>query len=148
MIGRISFLIGAGIAIFGALIHWLAPLLGADWYAFLRSPQWVVDSARNGTWEAPVGAVVIGVLMFACALYAFAGAGILRWMPLVQTGLSVISPICLLRGLVLVPFLISAPEKLTGFDIVGSLIWFIAGLSFLSGTSAVRTLSRTSGITC
>ena len=147
MIGRYSFLVGAGIWLFGALIHWIAPLLGADWYAFLHSPEWVVDSARNSTWEAPFGAVVIGGLMFACALYALAGAGMIRRIPLLKTALVVISAIAIIRGLLPVPWLISAPERLSSFDIVGSLIWLLAGLSFLLGTaSRWRLLATTKSV--
>ncbi|WP_293931555.1 hypothetical protein [Iodobacter sp.] len=133
-IGHFSFLIGAGIALFGALIHWVAPLIGPDWYAFLTAPRWVVDSARNGTLEAPLSAVLIGFLMFTCAVYAFSGAGVMKRLPLLRTGLIVISSICLLRGLLLVPLLIRVPELLSAFDIVGSVVWFVAGLGFFVGT--------------
>lgn len=133
-LGRFSFLVGAGIGLFGALIHWVAPFLGPDWYAFLTSPQWVVASARNGGWEAPLGAAVVGGLMFACFLYALAGVGLMRGMPLLRTALCTISAVCLVRGLLLVPFLLKVPEKLSAFDIVGSLVWFTAGLGFLFGT--------------
>ena len=134
MIGRYAFLFGAGIWLFGALIHWVAPLLGADWYAFLHSPKWVVDSARNHTWQAPLGAVVIGSLMLTCALYALAGAGMILCIPLRKTALVIISTIAIGRGLLPVPWLISTPERLSSFDIIGSLIWLLAGLSLLLGT--------------
>lgn len=132
---HIAFLIGAGIAIFGAIIHWVAPFVGPDWYAFLTSPKWVVDSAQSGTIRAPVGAAVIGLLMFTCGLYAFSGAGIIRRLPLTRTGLIVISSICLLRGLLLVPFLLRVPNLLSAFDIVASLVWFAAGVAFFVGTA-------------
>ncbi|WP_211453178.1 hypothetical protein [Collimonas antrihumi] len=131
--GHLAFLVGAGIAVFGALIHWVAPFLGPDWYAFLHAPKWVVDSARNGTMAAPVGAVVIGFLMFTCASYAFSGAGLIRRLPFVKTGLAVISTICLLRSLLLVPYLVTVPKMLSAFDIVGSLVWFVAGVMFSVG---------------
>lgn len=131
---RLAFLCGAGIAIFGALIHWVAPLLGPDWYAFLTAPKWVVESARQGTLDAPVGGVVIGGLMFVCALYAFSATGLMRRLPLTKTALCVISTICLVRGLLLIPLLINVPERLTAFDIAASVVWFVAGLCFLVGT--------------
>lgn len=131
---RLVFLCGAGIAIFGALIHWIAPLLGPDWYAFLTAPNWVVESARRGTWDAPVGGAIIGGLMFLCALYAFSATGLMRRLPLMRTALCVISTICLVRGLLLIPLLIKVPERLTAFDITASVVWFIAGLCFLLGT--------------
>lgn len=131
---RLVFLCAAGIAIFGALIHWVAPLLGPDWYAFLTAPKWVVESARQGTWDAPLSGMMIGGLMFVCGLYAFSATGLMRRLPLTKTALCVISTICLVRGLLLIPLLIKMPERLTAFDITASVVWFVAGLCFLVGT--------------
>jgi len=133
-VSRNAFMVGAGIALFGALIHWIAPWIGPDWYAFLHAPASIVTSARTGTWLAPSGAVAIGALMFLCALYALSGAGIIRKIPLLRTALVIITTICVLRGLALIPFLMLVPSKLSGFDIVGSLVWLLAGVSFLLGT--------------
>ena len=72
--------------------------------------------------------------MFLCALYALSGAGIIRKICLLRTALVVITSICLLRGMVLIPLLVLVPGKLSDFDIVGSLVWFLAGLSYLLGT--------------
>ena len=133
-ISRNAFIVGASIGLFGALTHWAAPLIGPDWYAFLHSPASVVTSARTGSWLAPSGAVVIGALMFLCAVYAFSGAGIIRRIPLLRTALVVITAICVLRGLALVPVLVLLPGRASGFDIIASLVWLLAGLSFLLGT--------------
>ena len=131
---RFVFLCAAGIAIFGALIHWIAPLIGAEWYSFLTAPAWVVESARNGTWDAPIGGAVIGGLMMLCGLYAFSATGLIRRLPFSRTALCVITTICLVRGLLLIPFLIKVPQRLSAFDITASVVWFVAGLCFLVGT--------------
>ncbi|WP_269533765.1 hypothetical protein [Chitinimonas sp. BJYL2] len=133
VLGRFSFLVGAGIAFFGALIHSIAPVIGPDWYAFLHAPKWVVTSAQNGTWHAPIGTAVVGTLMFACGIYALSGLGVIKRIPLTTPALWTISSICLLRGGIIFPLLIKVPEKLSGFDIVASLVWFAAGLSFFLG---------------
>lgn len=133
---RLVFLCAAGIAIFGAVIHWIAPLLGPDWYAFLTAPHWVVESARQGTWDAPVGGTIIGGLMMLCGLYAFSATGLMRRLPLLKTALCVITAICLVRGLLLIPLLIKMPQRLTAFDITASVVWLIAGVCFLVGTIA------------
>lgn len=131
--GRYAFLLAAGISMFGALIHWVAPLLGPDWYAFLQAPPSVVDSARAGTWFAPTGALAIGALMFVCALYALAGAGYLRWLPFAQMAQGTIAAVCLLRGLLVLPYLYKFPDRVWTFDVVASVIWLAAGLGFLVG---------------
>ncbi|MBB5204047.1 hypothetical protein HNQ51_001340 [Inhella inkyongensis] len=128
---RLAALIGAGIAFFGTLIHWVAPLLGPDWYAFLTSPAWVVASARAQTWEAPAGALGVGALMGMCGLFALSAAGLMQRLPLLRAGLAVSALVCTLRGLLLIPFLIRVPERLTAFDITASLVWLLAGLCFV-----------------
>lgn len=128
-----ALLTGAAISLFGAVIHWISPLLGPDWYAWLRAPQFVVESARAGTWQAPTGAVVIGGLMFVCALYAWSAMGRMARLPLLRTALVVIAAIGLLRGLALLPYAWKVPQLLDTFDVVGSLVWFVAGLGFALG---------------
>ena len=131
--GRFAFLLAAAISLFGAVIHFAAPWLAPEWYAFLQAPPKVVASAQAGTWFAPAGAAAIGVLMFICCLYALAGAGRLRWLPFVQMAQGAIAAICLLRGLLVVPYLYKFPDRAWTFDVIASLIWLAAGLGFLTG---------------
>lgn len=131
--GRYAFLLAAAISLFGALIHFVAPLLGPEWYAFLQAPPKVVASARAGGLLAPAGAVGIGLLMLVCAAYALAGAGLLRWLPFAQMVQGTVAAVCLLRGLLVLPYLYKFPDRLLTFDAVASVIWFAAGLGFLVG---------------
>ncbi len=135
-ISKAAFSIASGIALFGAAIHWIAPFIGYDWYAFLGSPKWVLESARQQTLAAPAGAVAIGGLMGTCALYSLSGAAVIPRLPLLRLGIVTIALICLLRGLVLLPYLVLVPGTFTPFNVIGSAIWFIAGLGFATG--AVR----------
>lgn len=128
-----TFLAGGGIAIFGVVIHWISPFLGPDWYSFLRVPHFVIESARQKTWLAPTGMIIIGFLMLIGAVYALAGAGTIPRPPFTRTALITISLICLLRGLVIVPVLIFIPGTFIAFNVIGSLVWFIAGLGFAIG---------------
>ncbi|WP_057245487.1 hypothetical protein [Duganella sp. Root198D2] len=131
--GRFAFLLAAGISLFGALIHFVAPLLGPEWYAFLQAPPKVVASAQAGGLLAPTGAMAIGVLMLVCALYALAGAGLLRWLPFAQMVQGTVAAVCLLRGLLVLPYLYRFPERVWTFDAMASAVWFAAGLGFLVG---------------
>ncbi len=130
-----ALLTGASIFLFGAGIHWSAPLLGPDWYAFLEAPASVVASARQDTPLATVGVGVIGGLMFACALYGLAARSRTFRPPLLRTALVAISLVCLLRGLILIPLVLVYPGrfKTEGFDIVASVVWFLAGATYLMG---------------
>ena len=131
-IAHFSLLVAAAIALFGACIHWIAPALGPDWYAFLHAPAAAITSARNGTAFGPVGAFVIGALMFACALFGFSARGDLRYLPFTRAALVVISFICLTRGLIIIPYIIILP-KVPAFGLVAAAIWFVAGVGFFVG---------------
>ncbi len=109
-------------------------MIGVDWYKFLTSPQWVVASAKAQTWPAPVGAAVVGGLMFLCGAYACSGAGLVQRIPFLRSALCTISTICIVRGALIFLFMIKIPERLTAFDITASFVWLIAGICFLTGT--------------
>lgn len=131
-IAHFALLVASAIALFAAGIHWIAPLLGPDWYAFLHAPAAAVASARNGTAYGPSGALVIGALMFACALFGLSARGDLPYLPFTRAALVVISFICLARGLMIVPYVIILPSA-ESFELVASLVWFLAGLGFFVG---------------
>ena len=131
--GRFAFLLAAGISLFGALVHFAAPLLGSEWYAFLQAPPTVVASTQAGGLLAPAGAVSIGLLMLVCSAYALAGAGILRWLPFAQMAQGTVAAVCLLRGLLVLPYLYKFPDRIWTFAVMASAIWLAAGLGFLVG---------------
>jgi hypothetical protein len=132
-------LAGTG-AFLGGLLHVLALIGGPEWIAFLRAPEWAVESARQGTWIAPVGAMAITGLMWLCSTYAFSGAGRLRKLPLLRTALFSISFVCMVRGVILIPLVLMYPALLARigtFDIAASLIWLAIGVFFGLGLHGV-----------
>lgn len=130
------------IALIGVAIHVAAILAGASWYAYFGAPASVVQSARDGTWLAPVSALVIAGLMAICAAYAFSALGVIRRLPLLRTGLAGIAIICLLRALVLWPLMINHPALRNTFEIVAAIVWGLAGVGFVFGLRLVHMQSR------
>jgi hypothetical protein len=122
---------GGVIAAATAVWHLLCIIGGPSWYVFARAPQVIVDSAKQGTFLAPLGATVIASLMFACSVYSLSGAGLIRKIPLLMIALVSISLICLIRGLVTVPYLLSS--KLDTWELIASSGWFFVGVCFLMG---------------
>ena len=127
----------AGISAFlGGLLHVIALIGGADWIYFFHAPPSVVESARLGTWLAPVSTLLITVLMWLCGLYALSAAGYLRRLPLLRTGLFVVAFICIVRGLIFIPLIMINSAWLKRFDtfeIVASVIWLAIGIFFALG---------------
>ena len=130
--------LAAAIAAIGALVHVAAVPAGPAWYAYFGAPAGVVESARAGTWPAPVGALVIALLMATCAWYACAALGAVRRPPLLRTGLAAMAAVCLVRALLLPPLAVSHPELRTTFEVVAAILWGLAGIGFALGVTAAR----------
>ncbi|MBL8509317.1 hypothetical protein [Chitinimonas sp. JJ19] len=138
MLHRLALLLAAAIALFGAVIHFVAPLFGPGWYAFFGAPPQVVASAVAGSWLAPVSTLAIGGLMLLAGLYAFSAAGVMRRLPLTGAALWVLAVLCTLRGFILVPVWLWAPQLLTTFEVVAALVWLVAGLGYIAGVLVAR----------
>lgn len=130
--------VGGIIAGLTAVWHLLCIAGGPGWYAFARAPRAVVESARQGTLFAPVGAIVLATLFFACTAYALSGAGIIKKLPFLQSALVTISVICLVRALVVVPALLAG--RLGMWHIVTGIGWFFSGVCF--GMGALQQLKK------
>lgn len=127
-------LMSAGvIASASAIWHLLCIWGGPSWFAFARAPQQVIDSAQQGTLLAPIGTVFIASLMFACTVFAFSAAGIIRKVPLLKPALITISLLCTLRGLIAIPVLVT-PTGLDVWEVIASSVWFYVGVCFIVGT--------------
>jgi hypothetical protein len=124
-----------------ALLHLAVIAGGPDWYRFFGAGEAMAEMAEAGS---PVPALVttaIAALLAIWAAYAFAGAGLIRRLPLMRTALVAITAIYLLRGLLIVPILLS--PRPTSFDIWSSLIVLVYGIVHAVGTAlAWRDLSR------
>ncbi len=123
---------GGSISAVSAIWHLLMILGGPSWYAFARAPEYVVESAKEGTFVAPVGAIAIALLMFICTAYSLSGAGLIRKIPLLKSALVIISLLCLARGLYISPIFFRL-QIMGTWHIVASSVWFFVGLCYLAG---------------
>jgi len=120
-------------ALAGALIHVAAIAGGPEWFLYFRAPPQVVESARAGTWLAPVSALAIAGAMALCAAYAFSAAGRLPRLPLMRTALATIAAICLLRAVSTIPIYLYWPHLIDTFEVVAGIVWGVIGLGFAMG---------------
>ena len=127
-------LISAGfIASASAVWHLLCILGGPSWFAFARAPQQIIESAQQGTMLAPIGAVIVASLMFACTVFAFSAVGLIRKIALLKSALLTIALFCILRGLIAIPTF-STSTGLDMWQIVASTVWFYVGICFVAGS--------------
>ena len=115
-----------------ALLHIAVIVGGPDWYRFFGAGEAMAQMAERGS---PVPALItigIAAVLAVWAAYAFAGAGMIRRLPLMRTALVAISAIYLVRGLMIVPVLMKPHAP--GFDIWSSLIVLVYGAVYAVGT--------------
>ena len=86
-----------------ALLHLAIIAGGPDWYRFFGAGERMARMAELGLLRPALITLGIAAILAVWAAYAFAGAGLIRRLPLMRTALLAITAIYLLRGLVLDP---------------------------------------------
>jgi len=128
-----------------ALLHLAVIAGGPDWYRFFGAGEEMARMAEEGRLTPHLITVGIAAVLAAWAAYAFAGAGLIRRLPLMRTALVAITSIYLLRGLAIVPALLQEPAAGDSFAIWSSLIVLVYGIAYTLGTwRAWPALSRKS----
>jgi signal peptidase I len=117
-----------------ALLHLAIILGGPPLYRLFGAGERMVHAAEMGSIRPALITSGIALILLLWALYAFSGAGLIRRLPLLRTGLVLISAIYLLRGLAPVPMLILQPERVDAFVIWSSLTVLIYGICYAIGT--------------
>jgi hypothetical protein len=127
-----------------SLIHIGSIVQGPRWYRLFGAPEPLIRAVENGDPTLHWMTAGIALILAIWAAYAFAGAGLIRRLPMMRTALSAITAVYLLRGLVIVPALLN--PNAPAFDIWSSLIVLGFGLVYLVGTlRAWPSLSRKEG---
>ena len=131
---RNPWLIVAGLlSVTASLLHIGCIVGGPTWYRFFGAGEGMARAAERGDLYPALVTLAIAVLLAIAAAYAFAGAGLIRQLPLMRTALVVISAVFLLRGLALVPIAFT-PAAQTPFNIWSSLIVLGYGIFYAVGT--------------
>jgi hypothetical protein len=127
--------IGGWLSLIAAALHLACIIGGPDWYRFFGAGEGMARAAEQGSWTPALVTMGIAVVLMIWAAYAFSGAGWLPRLPLLRTGLFVISAIYLLRALVFVPLHMWRPQHSDSFAIWSSAIVLVYGLAYAIGTA-------------
>lgn len=122
------------LSVIAALLHLAIIMGGPQWYRFFGAGEKMASLAEQGSWRPAAVTFAIAVILFIWGLYAFSGAGLTRRLPLLKTGLVVISGIYLVRGLALIPVYFLKPHAVDAFLVWSSLICMVFGFSHVIGT--------------
>jgi hypothetical protein len=127
-------IVGGCLSLAAALLHLAVIGGGPDWYRFFGAGEEMARAAEQGRWMPHLLTIGIAAVLTVWALYAFAGAGLIRRLPLMRTALVVISLIYLARGLLIIPIMMSVSLAEAPFDYWSSLIVLVYGICYAVGT--------------
>lgn len=141
-----NYLIWSGVAATVAgLLHIAAIFGGPAWYRLIGATESIIQMVERGHSYPIVVVVVAAMILFACASYAFSGAGLIPRLPLLRTGLVLITAGMLIHGIAFIPMVLLWPEAmLIVYDgkgintilIVTSVLCLAAAASYALGTRA------------
>lgn len=124
---------GGTLSSLAALLHLAVIVGGPSWYRFFGAGEGMARMAEQGSFKPVAITLLIAAVLAIWAAYAFSGAALIRRLPLLRTGLVVISLIYLARGVG--PFLMPFRVDLGGgFIVWSSLIVLIYGVVYAAGT--------------
>jgi hypothetical protein len=126
--------IGGWLSLTASALHIACIMGGPDWYRFFGAGEALAQADARGSWVPAIMAFGIATILALWAAFAFSGAGRIKRLPLLRTGLVVISAIYLARGLLLIPLHLMRPQLTDSFAIWSSLIVFIYGVAYAVGT--------------
>ena len=130
--------LAGALSAFVALLHLVIIFLGAPAYRYFGAGERMARLAEQGSFTP--AAITLGLtLVFAVfSGYAFSGAGDLRRVPLLRTGLIGIGAIYTLRGLLLGPqlfwFFSGYRDAVPARQLLFSGVALLTGLAYLVGT--------------
>ncbi|WP_444890488.1 hypothetical protein [Microbulbifer sp. DLAB2-AA] len=134
MTGRFNYLELAGIlTLIVAGLHAGCILFGAEWYRFLGAGEAMAQMAEAGdSYPTIVTGIIVSVLLVWSA-YAFSGGGHIFRLPLLRTGLTLISLVLLVRALGFYFIMPAFPDNSLTFWLVSSALCFTLGVTYLLG---------------
>lgn len=126
--------LGGWLSVGAALLHLGCIWGGPEWYRFFGAGEGMARAAARGEWTPTLVTLAIAGILLIWAAYAFSGAGSLPRLPLLRTGLLVITTIYLLRAIIFVPLHMWRPQHSDSFAIWSSLIVLVYGAVYAVGT--------------
>ncbi len=128
-------MVGGWLSLLAAMLHLAVITGGPDWYRFIGAGEEMAVAAERGSWMPALVTLAIAAILAVWGLFAFAGAGRIRRLPLLRTALVAIATIYLVRGLLLFPVLLSRSGSITPPEPWASIVVLVYGTTFAIGTA-------------
>ena len=137
---------GALLSGLAAIAHLVCIAWGANGYRFFGAGEQMAVMAEQGQSYPAVVTLVISCVLVIWSLYALAGAGVIRRLPLMRVCLSAIAMVYLARALGVFWLMPLLPENSSTFWLISSSICGVIGFCYALGTYQMwGSLSPVSG---
>lgn len=131
--GVILLVIAGLVAFATALAHTSCIYFGPECYAAQMAPAEVVESAKAGSWLAPIATLLVSAVFVIMGYYALSAANIVNKLPKLAIVIYTISFICVLRGILPIQLWFRYPEKVSDPVLYIGLVWLTIGLFYFVG---------------
>lgn len=125
--------VGAAMSTVAAVLHLAIIIGGGPWYRFFGAGERMARAAEAGRRYPALVTLGIAAMLFIWSAYALSGAGLVMPLPFLKCALIAIATVYTLRGLVIVPLMLVAVDKMTSFAVWSSLICLTFGLVHVVG---------------
>jgi len=132
-VGTLFLVLAALISTGTAIAHLSCLYFGPECYAVQMAPTFLVESAKNGTYLAPVLNIFVSTIFLIWGIYALSAARIIRKLPFVKLAIYAIATVCIIRGILPLQLWLRFPEKVNDVAIIVGIIWLMTGLFYLIG---------------
>lgn len=126
---------GGVLSLTAAVVHLAAIAGGDDWYRLFGAGESIARAAERGSAIPALMTIGIAAVLTLWAAYTLSGAGRIRRLPMLRTGLVLIAAIYLARGMAIVaPGMLNRPDLSGTFIFWSSAIVLAFGLAYAIGT--------------
>ncbi len=135
--------VGAALSAQAALLHLACLWGGAPMFRLMGAGERMAQSYEAGHWYPRVVTLAIAGVLSVWSLYAFAGAGLIRKLPLQRSALCAITGVYIVRGIAFVPLMAYFPGNSVAFWVISSSICLLIG--GVHGVGLRQSWARLSG---
>ena len=130
----VAFLVITAVSfIANAIAHLSCLYFGPECYAVQLAPTELVESAKNGTYLAPLLNIIGSTIFIVIGLYALSGAGVMRKLPLLKIAIYSVSLLSIVRGILPLQKILRDPGSFSDAHFYYGIGWLVTGLLFLIG---------------
>jgi hypothetical protein len=130
-----ALVLGGTLSALAAIAHLACIAMGPRAYRFMGAGERMARAVEAGKMRPTLVTLGIAAVLFAWALYAFSGAGVIGSLPFTRFALAAISLVYLARGLAFPLLRPLFPENSTTFWWVSSAICLVIGALYAAGAA-------------